>query len=264
LFELSVCVVDNDAGQSAREVVHGCAKVSSITIMYICEPEQNIAKARNTAIEHAHGTHIAFIDDDEVPPQRWLLPLFEMMEKTSASGVLGPVRPFFETTPPSWVTKSKILERPEKETGEVLGWEDTRTGNVLLSARIFTNARFDNSFGSGGEDKEFFRRMIAQGEKFIWCSEAAVQERIPMSRCSRVFQIKRALLRGKVSVPGRFKGARRVAISCGAIVLYIPVLLGTLMFSHGLFMKYLIRASDHVGRILAFLGINLIRESYLS
>ncbi len=43
---------------------------------------------------------MAFIDDDERPPDRWLLTLFKAYEKYGVDGVLGPVKPHFDPGAP--------------------------------------------------------------------------------------------------------------------------------------------------------------------
>src|SRR5262245_8821549 len=66
-FAYSVVVVDNDREQSARAVVDECSRRAAVPIDYYCQPERNIALTRNTAVEHARGSFLAFIDDDEIP-----------------------------------------------------------------------------------------------------------------------------------------------------------------------------------------------------
>jgi succinoglycan biosynthesis protein ExoM len=265
-FGISVCIVDNDAAQSAMEIVSGFAKESGIPVRYTCEPEQNIARARNRALESAEGSHIAFIDDDERPDRSWLLLLYRAWRATGACGVLGPVVPLFESPPPAWITKARILERPEKADGEELDWTETRTGNVLLERRLFAQDgyRFNEEYGRGGEDRELFRRMREHGERFIWCRDAVVREIIPPARWSRSFQVRRALLRGKVAVPRPFTGFRGFLKSCGAVCVYAALLPPLVVLSQGLFMRYLVRMCDHLGRVLAFFGLEVVRESYLS
>src|SRR4051812_10046 len=72
-FSFSIVVVDNDKFKSAEAVVQDFASRSSIPITYCVENRQNIALARNRAIEKAKGDFVAFIDDDEFPTGRWLL-----------------------------------------------------------------------------------------------------------------------------------------------------------------------------------------------
>ena len=76
LFTYSIVVADNDHLRSAEAVVSDFATASTLPISYCVEPRQNIALARNKAIENAAGDFVAFIDDDEFPTARWLLTLF--------------------------------------------------------------------------------------------------------------------------------------------------------------------------------------------
>src|SRR6266478_7010650 len=91
LFTYSIVVADNDQSESARAVVSDFASSSSIQIKYCAEPRQNIALARNKAIENASGDFIACIDDDEFPQQDWLLNMFKACAQYGVAGVLGPV-----------------------------------------------------------------------------------------------------------------------------------------------------------------------------
>ena len=70
----------------------------------------------------------------------------------------------------------------------------------MLRRAIFDNGEnlFKREFGSGGEDRDFFRRMIAKGLRFVWCAEAPVYESVPAERCRRSFMLRRALLRGQL------------------------------------------------------------------
>src|SRR5580704_8315703 len=66
-FSYSIVVVDNDSSQSAQPAVASFASRPSIPVQYCTEPRQNIALARNKALENAAGDYVAFIDDDEFP-----------------------------------------------------------------------------------------------------------------------------------------------------------------------------------------------------
>jgi len=73
LFTYSILVVDNDETESARTVVSSLASGSAVPLKYCVESQQNIALARNKAVENATGDFVAFIDDDEFPIKEWLL-----------------------------------------------------------------------------------------------------------------------------------------------------------------------------------------------
>src|ERR1700733_14490753 len=72
VFTYSAVVADNDGERSAEEVVTAFGAAARFPVAYCVEPQQNIALARNTAIRHADGDMIAFIDDDEFPEADWL------------------------------------------------------------------------------------------------------------------------------------------------------------------------------------------------
>ena len=87
LFNYSIIVVDNDHLKSAMEIVQSFQQRSKIEVQYCVEPEQNIALARNRAIDNATGELIAFIDDDEFPVKDWLLTLFTASLKNAILSV---------------------------------------------------------------------------------------------------------------------------------------------------------------------------------
>lgn len=264
-FTFSVVVVDNDRAASASDVVKSCKAALCMDISYYCEPEQNIARARNVAVSNAFGEYLAFLDDDELPADDWLVTLYDQRAKYGADGVLAPVLPYFETAPPDWVVKGKFFERPIHDTGTVLSWKNTRTGNVLIRGDIFDDPenRFDENFLTS-EDREFFKRMIEKGYVFIWCNEAPVNEIVPPGRWKISFMIKRALFRGKISLRYPDSGPADILKSAIAVPCYALCLPFLLVAGRTFFLKYLIKTFDHMGKLLAFLGIDVVRQKYVT
>jgi glycosyltransferase involved in cell wall biosynthesis len=258
LFQISIVVVDNDREESARETVNAAARRFSIPISYDVEREQNLSLARNRCIQNATGEYLAYIDDDEIPPARWLVTLYQMLVKAGVDGALGPVYPKFEIEAPAWLTRSRAAERPELPTGRILNWQETRSGNVLMKRSVCAEPgnRFDPRFASHGEDRDFFRRVMAQGARFVWCAEAAVPEIQPAERLRRRFYFRRALLRGSVS----WKQAPSLSLlvkTTGALVIYAVALPFLLLGGQGLFMRYAVKFCDHAGRLLCAAGVNV-------
>lgn len=257
-FTYSVVVADNDAGGSGRDVVQERARATGLSIIYTIEPRQNIALARNAALAKATGDYVAFIDDDEFPQPTWLRLLLQTCEGCGADGVLGPVEPHFEPEPPAWVRRAGLYQRPRHRTGYVMPWPECRTGNVLLRRSILAGIGepFRAEFGSGGEDQDFFRRMVEHGHRFIWCDEAVAYEVIPPRRWQVPFLLKRALLRGRNTFRhprGRWKNVLKSAV---AVPLYLVALPICLLLGFPCFMRYLTKTADHLGRLLAALRIN--------
>ena len=264
-FTHSVVVVDNDRKGSARSTVEAFTRSSALPVCYAIEPQQNIALARNRAIAAAAGDYVALIDDDELPGERWLLELHAALRRLAVDGVLAPVLPRYEQTPPSWVLKGRFFDRPAPRTGELLQWTQTRSGNALLCRAVFERHAdwFDPAFGSGGEDRDFFRRKMAQRCLFAWTNDAPVHESVSAGRWEERVLLKRALLRGKMALRAADNlplSLLKSALALPGYALALPV--AGLAGRHVL-MQTLIRACDHLGKLLAFLRVNPVRESYV-
>ena len=261
-FAFSVIVTDNDREMTGWPVVSAFLERAPMQVIYCCEPERNIALARNRAIALADGEFIAFIDDDEFPVDCWLERLFTTCLDYRAVGALGPVRPHFDVTPPKWLLRGRFCERPEHPTGTVINGSKCRTGNVLFRRSLVsgTSLPFDPQFGTGGEDKDFFIRMTQAGHVFVWCNEAIAYETVPPSRWTRRYLLKRALARGSENMKISAIRIRVLRDSLLAVPVYLVVVPFTVLFGQHLFMKYCIKLCDHLGRLLASLGINPMRE----
>jgi len=265
LFSYSIVIADNDHSQSAETVVKDFASKSGIPIRYCVEPRQNIALTRNKAIENAAGDFVAFIDDDEFPTTGWLLALFKTCEDYQADGAIGPVQRHFDEKPPEWVVKGNFYQRATYPTGTVLDWSMGRTNNLLFKKQIIAAGTlpFRPEFRTG-EDQDFFRRMIQEKRIFIWCNEAVVYEVVPPVRWKRTFMLRRALLQGATSVLHPTFGVRDIIKSLIAIPAYIAALPFALIWAHHRFMALLIKLCDHIGRLLALVKINPIKEPYVT
>jgi len=261
LFTYSVVVADNDHARSAEQIAHQFSTVR-LPVTYCVEPQQNIAMVRNLAIRHAEGDFIAFIDDDEFPVDDWLCNLFKVLTSHSVDGVLGPVKPWFESEPPQWLKDGKFFDRPTYATGYKLSYTETRTGNVLFPRRILdgVDIPFRLQFNTAGEDVDFFRRMMEKGCKFVWCNEGFVYEVVPPSRWTRRYLLKRALLRGSNFSKHPSQRAENLARSLLAVPCYTVALPILAFFGQHVFLKYLIKVLDHTARLLAFLGLPLVTQ----
>ena len=74
------------------------------------------------------------------------------------------------------------------------------------------------------------------------------------------FQLRRALLRGKgaLATPsGSPLGLLKSIVACGVYALLLPLAFFT---GRQYFLKYLVKTCDHLGKILAAFGIDVVRE----
>jgi succinoglycan biosynthesis protein ExoM len=195
----TVLVIDNDPGASARQIVHQLAgTLPPGLVRYVHEPTPGIAAARNRALtEAASSALLVFIDDDEVPSERWLAQLVELQRSTGAAAVVGPVVSEYEHEPEPWIEAGRFFRRRRLASGSRLGV--AATNNLLLDLHQIRGMRlrFDERFGlSGGSDTLFTRQLVQRGGAMLWCDEAVVVDRVPASRLTRGWVLRRALRSG--------------------------------------------------------------------
>jgi len=265
LFKFSIVVADNDETRSAQTTVQEFLGACDVRIVYCVEPRRNIALARNKVVANAEGEYIAFIDDDEFPEPDWLLKLFKTCNEYRVDGVLGPVKRHFDQTPPAWFKKSRIYDRPVNSTGQRVEWEDARTGNVLLRRQVIAGeaAPFRPEFRAG-EDQDFFRRKTEEGCVFIWSEDAVVFETIPPARWKRSYILRKAALQGATAALQPNCGVVNIMKSIIAVPLYLAVSPFALLLGQHRFMALMVKICDHSGKLLMLMGINPVREEYVS
>lgn len=194
----SVLVIDNDPEASGRKTV---ADVGSPLVRYVHEPRPGIAAARNRALSESLDKDVlVFIDDDEVPSANWLRDLLELYRATGAAAVVGPVISEYARTPDPWISEGRFFDRRRLPTGTML--TVAATNNLLLDLHQIRSLGldFDERFGlSGGSDTLFTRRLAKLGGLMVWCDEAYVVDRVPTSRLTRQWVLRRALRSGNSS-----------------------------------------------------------------
>ena len=157
-----------------------------------------------------------------------------------------------------------MFRRPAFETGEAIHWSVTGAGNVLVKRQVLLelDGPFNPKLGAGGEDTDFFRRAMSRGRVFLWSARAVCHERVPSERTRVAFQLRRALLRGKIAGPGA--GWRGILKSAIAVPLYVVALPVCLMMGSHVFVTYLVKSFDHLGKLLAICGIDLVGDKYIT
>lgn len=222
-WSLDVVVVDNSPERSARAVVAEMAAGAPVPVRYVHEPHSNIALARNAGLAHAQGGYVAFLDDDEVAADGWLAALLAMAQAENATLVFGPVRPRFpDGRAPAFDPDGRLygtgLNVPDGrvdglygEYGHARQLGQVGSGNVLIRRDgIATGVAFDPSFGrSGGEDSEYFRRLVRAGAICAYASTAVAYDRVPAERMTLAFACHRRVRESRSHVRNIVKNADR-------------------------------------------------------
>ncbi len=197
--DLTVAVVDNDADASADPVLKSYAAGGRFKIVRMNQPKRGLSSARNSALHLAFASQadlFAFLDDDEVPSDRWLQSLVDCFKEPNSTIVVGPLEPRFEATPPPWIVAGDFFHhRCTDSTESVAGY----TGNVMMrtAAIAASGVRFDETLNTiGGEDVVFFRALRTRGFHVKCTPGALAYESISRGRTSLKWMMRRWLRAG--------------------------------------------------------------------
>ncbi|MCP4779545.1 MAG: glycosyltransferase, partial [Hyphomicrobium sp.] len=176
------------------DIVAEVEKSAPYPIEYVNETELGIPFARNAAIEasRALGAEwIAFIDDDEVAEQDWLVRMCHRAGHFGVDVVQGPSRQEYPAETPDWFPRRSLAVR---ENGETL--RTASTNNVMFHHSLLEvsglGLRFDTRFRfTGGSDSDFFNRATQRGARIVWEQSAVVSESVPPSRLRLSWQLAR-------------------------------------------------------------------------
>lgn len=185
-FQYEILVVDNGSTDNTAQVVEELQRETAKTIRRVFEPQAGLPFARNRLVKEALGQWIAFFDDDQLAEHDWLWILFNEASRRGLSCTGG--------------SRDLVIETPvqpqlNQYCRYLLGEIDTRqeihyhlkflpcTGNVLLSKSVFERIGvFNDTVIDGGEDTEFFNRMLDAGIEGVYIPSANVKHLIPPSR----------------------------------------------------------------------------------
>ena len=192
---IEVVVVDNDRGESAREVCEDARRWLPCPVHYQVEKRRGIPQARNAALATAlvRSDAIAFADDDAVVSAGWLAELLRVLRAHRADAVTGPSHVRFEAPAPNWAHQSGLYGAPAIPDGSERSV--AFTGNVLIRAEPLSRMAelFDENMAlCGGSDCEFFRRFAQAGNRIVWAANAVIHECFPPSRVRVSWILQRA------------------------------------------------------------------------
>jgi len=199
--DVKLLIVDNDPDGSSLEVARGLAAraPSNLNVKIVHEPEPGVANARNAVIDNVDTDLLAFLDDDQTAPERWLDALIATHERHPSAVVFGPV----VTALPDKVRAHRAyfkrffareLDAAEGRIDQFFG-----CGNALIDLSRAPKLRplFDKTRNeSGGEDDLLFQTIEQSGGQFVWSPKAMVFEQVPLSRAKLGYTLKRAVSYG--------------------------------------------------------------------
>lgn len=186
-----------------------------IPVRILQEQRLGLSSARNCALKEARGKYLIFMDDDETPDPQWLRAYETAMMKHKPDALGGKIDVLFEHgEQPSWLQAELLGFLGKLDHGEACWLTDPATpfygGNFAVRKDLFLSlGEFDTSLGrkgqinAGGEDTEFYRRLIAHDCRVRWVPDAIIKHRIRADKLRRTYFLELHYRQGRI------EGARK-------------------------------------------------------
>jgi len=193
-----IVVVDNASSDETPALLADTSWwPAGIPVHIVREQALGLSNARNRALKEARGKYLLFVDDDETPDPQWLAAYEHDMLSYTPDALGGRIEVLFEHGDrPSWLQDELLGFLGHLNHGEGCWLTDPSTpfygGNFAVRSDVFSKAgKFDADLGrkgqinSGGEDTEFYRRLIAGGFNIRWVPGAIIHHRIRADKLRR-------------------------------------------------------------------------------
>lgn len=190
-------VVDNGCRDNTPDLLARHAWPTGWQVRVVREEKLGLSNARNRALADARGEYVIFMDDDETPGPDWLCAYERLIEAQHPDAFGGRQVVLFEDARPPWLRDEVLGFLGElNRADEIVPLTDLATpfygGNFGLRRAVCERVGgFDAMLGrkgsdnTGGEEVDFYRRLLAAGFKVWWTPEAVIHHRIQAEKLSR-------------------------------------------------------------------------------
>lgn len=191
-----VLVINNGSTDDTADVLG--RTMSGLPLRSVNEDRVGLSNARNRAVEEAQGEYIIWIDDDVQLCEDFLASYAAAFANHPEGAVFGgPIEPWFEGTPPSWVRNNLDIiggvyalrdlgpeVTPLAEEGNRIPYG----ANYVVRTEIQREFRYDPALGRRGdvllhgEETAVIQALLRAGHSGWWVPEARVRHWIPEAR----------------------------------------------------------------------------------
>lgn len=198
-FSYELLIVDNASIDSTPHVAQSEVANANLPMHYVCEDTPGVSAARNRGIQEARGEWVAFCDDDQLADPQWLAELFELARRKECrvvGGAVHLVRTNQDTDGQSLGDSanerlSSYLENllaPGGRSQRVKRFsrrDALNSGNQMVHRTVFGQVGvYNESCREGGEDTDWFLRLIAAGIEAWFTPTAVMRHLVPDYRLS--------------------------------------------------------------------------------
>jgi glycosyltransferase involved in cell wall biosynthesis len=184
---VEIITVDNGSSDGTAAAIHDASRRDS-RIRYVYEPFPGVNRARNTALRHARGEILVFIDDDVRPEAGWFEAIIRPIRLNQADAVAGKVQ-LPDHLNPSWMTPLLRLSHAESPGLGHEGPPVIISANMAFSRRLARSVPFDEELGPGqlgmADDVLFYLQVQTAGFRIAAANNAVVVHQFHESRLHR-------------------------------------------------------------------------------
>jgi glycosyltransferase involved in cell wall biosynthesis len=192
--EWELLVVNNNCTDATDEVIRSFSQ--KLPIRRLFEPNPGLSNARNHAVQHAKGEYILWTDDDVLVDEEWVIGYCDAFSRfPDAAFFGGPVEPWFECDPPSWLIRILSLVATAYALRSFGGEQFPFSNKIIPFGANYAVRKqeqylypYDRSLGvrpnsrMGGEEATILRAMLDAGLTGWWVPKASVRHYIPQLR----------------------------------------------------------------------------------
>jgi glycosyltransferase involved in cell wall biosynthesis len=192
-------VVNNNCTDQTDEVIDAHRK--RLPLRRICETRQGLSHARNTAVTAARGEMILWTDDDVLVDPDWLTRYARAARRWPDAVYFGGlIEPWFETSPPAWVSANLnalegmlVIRNLGAVEGPFEEGESPFGANMAFRREVFEGRAFDPALGRCardcilGDEVTFIGGLRRAGCQGVWVPGARVRHFVSGERLTRSY-----------------------------------------------------------------------------
>jgi glycosyltransferase involved in cell wall biosynthesis len=214
-------IVDNGCSDDTPRLLAAHAWPQGWKTRIVREDKLGLSNARNRAIAEAHGEYVIFMDDDETPDPDWLCGYERLIRQANPDAFGGSIRVLIEDERPPWLTDELLgflgeLQRADTVQPLTDPYTSFNGGNFGFRKTVCaTVGTFDAMLGrkgadnTGGEEVDFYRRLLAAGFSVWWTPEAIINHRIQAGKLARSYFFDLHYRQGRIeAIRRRGRGSR--------------------------------------------------------
>lgn len=219
--EWEFLVIDNASSDATPDILACYVWPETWHVRIVREEKLGLSNARNRAIREARGEYIIFMDDDETADTEWLIAFERLIEAHVPDAFGGRIDVLFEGIRPAWLADELLGFLGQVNRADTIApLTDQGTffhgGNFGFRKSVCRAVGgFDSMLGrkgadnTGGEEVDFYRRLIGSGFKVWWTPEAVIYHRIQADKLNRGYFLDLHYRQGKMeAIKRRGTGSR--------------------------------------------------------